>query len=100
MRCSTRWPRRWRSSYRAIFAGWRVLAEPPGGGLAPWQLRRIPSHVEGKIGAPPAIADLAALCGISPRHLSRLFRRIDPANNPWLAARPMDGQGQHPAQRH
>jgi AraC family transcriptional regulator len=45
------------------------------GGLAPWQLRRIADGVESLPGGPPSLADLAALCGISPRHLMRSFKQ-------------------------
>jgi AraC family transcriptional regulator len=45
------------------------------GGLAPWQLRRIADAIESLPDVPPSLADLAALCGISPRHLMRAFRQ-------------------------
>ena len=44
------------------------------GGLAPWQLRRIADAVESLPDRPPAISELAGLCGISPRHLMRAFK--------------------------
>lgn len=44
------------------------------GGLAPWQLRRIDEHLQdGNWDC--RISDLAALCGISARHLMRAFRQ-------------------------
>jgi AraC family transcriptional regulator len=45
------------------------------GGLSPWQLRRIADAVESLPDAPPSLTDLAALCGISTRHLMRAFRQ-------------------------
>jgi AraC family transcriptional regulator len=45
------------------------------GGLAPWQLRRIADVVETLPNATPSLSDLAALCGISPRHLMRAFKQ-------------------------
>lgn len=40
--------------------------------LAPWQFRRVRERIEA--GAPtPGVAELAELCGISPRHLHRQF---------------------------
>jgi AraC family transcriptional regulator len=45
------------------------------GRLAPWQLRRLIEYVEAHTGGSPTMADLAALCGISPDHLGRVFRR-------------------------
>jgi AraC family transcriptional regulator len=42
------------------------------GGLAPWQLRRIQDRAAD--GPAPGITDLAALCGISARHLMRAFK--------------------------
>lgn len=44
------------------------------GGLAPWQLRRIDEHLQGG-NWDCRIGDLAALCGISARHLMRAFRQ-------------------------
>ena len=44
------------------------------GGLAPWQLRRIDEHLQdGNWDC--RIGDLAAICGISARHLMRAFRQ-------------------------
>lgn len=45
------------------------------GGLAPWQLRRIKAYVESHPGLQSDLAELAALCGISDRHLRRLFKQ-------------------------
>lgn len=44
------------------------------GGLAPWQLKRIDEHLQAG-NWDCRIGDLAALCGISTRHLMRAFRQ-------------------------
>jgi AraC family transcriptional regulator len=43
--------------------------------LADWQFARVRRRIE-EDGAPPEIAELAALCGISVRHFTRLFRAL------------------------
>jgi AraC family transcriptional regulator len=43
------------------------------GGLAAWQLRLIEQRLQ-DAGAPPSLPELAALCHISVRHLSRAFK--------------------------
>jgi AraC family transcriptional regulator len=48
--------------------------ETIAGGLAPWQLRRIVSYIDGHPGVTGNVQELAALCGISCRHLRRLFK--------------------------
>jgi len=45
------------------------------GGLAPWQLRRITAYVASHPGVKADMVELAALCGISGRHLRRLFKQ-------------------------
>ena len=45
------------------------------GGLAPWQLRRIVGYIDTHPGATGNVTELAALCGISCRHLRRLFKQ-------------------------
>jgi AraC family transcriptional regulator len=53
----------------------RLIARPPGsatGRLAGWQFRRIRERLAGP-GPAPGVAELAALCGISARHLHRQF---------------------------
>lgn len=45
------------------------------GGLAGWQLRRIEECVADHPGAPPSVETLAALCGITGRHLMRAFKQ-------------------------
>lgn len=42
--------------------------------LPGWQLRRIKEYVAESSGPPPTVQELAAACGFSRRHLSRLFR--------------------------
>lgn len=43
--------------------------------LAPWQFRRIRERID-RPGPPPPVAELAMLCGISPRHLHRQFHAL------------------------
>ncbi|WP_353227329.1 helix-turn-helix transcriptional regulator [Novosphingobium sp.] len=54
----------------------RLIARPAQplvtGRLAAWQFRRIRERI-GRAGAVPSVAELAALCGISVRHLHRQF---------------------------
>jgi AraC family transcriptional regulator len=42
--------------------------------LAGWQMRRITDYVEGMVDHSPAVDELARLCDIAPRHLSRAFK--------------------------
>jgi AraC family transcriptional regulator len=52
----------------------QAIAEGPiSGGLASWRLRRIDERLH-QPGAPPALEELAALCNMSPRQLTRGFR--------------------------
>lgn len=55
----------------------RYFREAPrehrGGGLAPWQLRRIEERLRERFDA-PALQELADLCRISARHLTRAFK--------------------------
>jgi AraC family transcriptional regulator len=43
------------------------------GGLSPWKLRLIDERLA-EPGAPPSLSELATLCGLSVRHLTRAFR--------------------------
>ena len=54
-----------------------ITPEPEmvAGGLAPWQLRRIVGYIDTHPGATGNVTELAALCGISCRHLRRLFKQ-------------------------
>lgn len=47
----------------------------PRGGLAPWQLRRVLTHIEAHLGVPITTAELASLVRLSPFYFSRAFRR-------------------------
>lgn len=44
------------------------------GGLAPWQIRRVTSHIETRLDRPIKSSELAAVAGLSPCHFSRAFR--------------------------
>lgn len=43
------------------------------GGLSPWKLRLIDERLA-EVGNPPLLSELATLCGLSVRHLTRAFR--------------------------
>ena len=45
------------------------------GALAPWQLKRIDERLADPERPPPDVAELAGLCGVSPRHLMRCFKQ-------------------------
>jgi len=45
------------------------------GGMAPWQIRRIFSHIELNIENPIRVNDLARVVNMSSGHLSRTFKR-------------------------
>jgi AraC family transcriptional regulator len=47
----------------------------PRGGLAPWQVCKVRTHIEAHIGAPITTAELANLVRLSPYYFSRAFRR-------------------------
>lgn len=47
----------------------------PAGGLALWQVRRVLDHVQRTLHGTIRIENLAALCGLSPSHFSRAFKR-------------------------
>jgi len=53
----------------------REAAPSLSGRLAPWQFRRIRERL-GQPGPVPTVAELADLCGISPRHLQRQFHAL------------------------
>jgi AraC-like DNA-binding protein len=50
------------------------LSQPKKGGLAPWQLRRIESFIEGNIGEQVSVATLQEIAGLSSSHFIRAFR--------------------------
>ena len=60
----------------ALIRAFRLDSEPQpsAGGLAPWRMRLIRERVHADQ-PPPRLGELAALCGISVRHLSRGFRQ-------------------------
>jgi AraC family transcriptional regulator len=47
----------------------------PRGGLAPWQVCKVLTHIEAHLGAPITTAELANLARLSPFYFSRAFRR-------------------------
>jgi AraC family transcriptional regulator len=47
----------------------------PRGGLAPWQVSKLLTHIEAQLGGPITTADLANLVRLSPFYFSRAFRR-------------------------
>lgn len=49
-------------------------AAPLRGGLAPWQMRRLESYVGEHLSDELSLQSLAALLGMSPRHLSRVVK--------------------------
>ncbi len=50
-----------------------IMEAPAVAGLAPWRLRMIDERLE-EIGTPPTLAELASLCRLSVRQISRGFR--------------------------
>ncbi len=48
--------------------------QPVRGGLAPWQIRKVTSHVEAHLDQPIRNEDLAALVRLNPSHFGRAFR--------------------------
>lgn len=49
-------------------------SKPMRGGLAPWQIRRVRTHIETNLDAAITTKDLAALARLSSFHFSRAFR--------------------------
>jgi AraC family transcriptional regulator len=47
----------------------------PRGGLAPWQVCKVLTHIEAHLGSPITTAELANLVRLSPFYFSRAFRR-------------------------
>lgn len=45
-----------------------------GGALRGWQLRRVRERIRDAALKPPSVAELAELCGVSPRHLMRCYK--------------------------
>jgi AraC family transcriptional regulator len=48
---------------------------PPRGGLAPWQVDKVLTHIEAHLDAPITTPELANLARLSPFYFSRAFRR-------------------------
>jgi AraC family transcriptional regulator len=44
------------------------------GGLAPWQLRRVTTHIDASLEATIRLSDVAALTGLSTSHFARAFK--------------------------
>lgn len=53
----------------------RVPVAPFRGGLAGWQRRRVAEYIDAAFESDIALADLAALCGLSEDHFARAFRK-------------------------
>jgi AraC family transcriptional regulator len=54
-------------------AGMRRAQGSAGSGLAPWQARRVAEHLSARLAEDMALADIAALVGLSPYHFARAF---------------------------
>src|SRR5690606_32704412 len=48
--------------------------EPVRGGLSPWQIRKVTSHVEANLDRPIRNEELATLVRLNPSHFGRAFR--------------------------
>jgi transcriptional regulator GlxA family with amidase domain len=48
--------------------------QPVGGGLSPWQVRKVASHVEANLDRTIRNEDLASLVRLNPSHFGRAFR--------------------------
>ena len=63
----------------------------PTAPTADWRLRRAMEHLAAHLADEPGIADLAHVVGLSPRHLSTLFRRSTGLSpHQWLVERRID----------
>jgi AraC-like DNA-binding protein len=71
--------RAWGLLHEVVDAGARpATAEPQQGergGLLPWQIRRVTSHIEAHLDSTLAIADLAPLARLSRQYFAHAFRR-------------------------
>jgi len=52
-----------------------IMAAPPRGGLAPWQLKKVTAYMRGHLGAEMGLDDLAAVAGLSRFHFCTAFRQ-------------------------
>jgi transcriptional regulator GlxA family with amidase domain len=57
-----------------IGAAAAVTPQRTQGGLAPWQIRKVTSHIEAHLDQPISNDDLAALVRLNPSHFGRTFR--------------------------
>src|SRR5262249_28841370 len=57
-----------------LFDGAPCPAAPIRGGLAPWQLLRVKTHVEANLDSTVRAGDLAAIARLSPGYFSRAFK--------------------------
>jgi AraC family transcriptional regulator len=61
---------------------------PTRSGLAPWQLHRACEFIEANLADDPAIADIAAACGLSSSHFAKAFRQATGTPpHAWLSMR-------------
>lgn len=70
------------------YAGLTQPAPMRPGGLAPWQERRVKELIEEQLGAGLGLAEMAAVCGLSPSHFARAFKHStgEPPHR-WLRRR-------------
>jgi AraC-like DNA-binding protein len=73
------------------YGGLPPLKSRMGGGLAPWQARRVAEMIRQKLDGDIHLADLAGECGLSVSHFTRAFRKsfgLSPYR--WLLERRID----------
>ena len=62
--------------------------EPRRGGLAPWQMHRLESYIGDNLSGDLTLSELAALLGVSVRHLSRVVKQAKGVSvHRWIADR-------------
>jgi AraC family transcriptional regulator len=67
-------------------AALRAADKPRRGGLAPWQMLRLKSHIQANLSRPLGLDELAEQLGVSTRHLSRAVRQaIGTSVHSWIA---------------
>ena len=59
----------------SAYGGIRARRAPQRGGLAPWQITRATELMSESLAEAPGLNQLAAECGLSPRHFARAFRQ-------------------------
>jgi len=73
------------------FGRMRAVERVPRGGLAPWQKRRAKELLDANLAGDISVSQLAEVCGLSSRHLSRAFRQsMGVAPHQWLLQRRLD----------